>query len=100
MRRILYRIALGAALATWSGLTTAADLSQVAGHYRYDQYSVKMPDGREMSLKDLGATDAFLDISESGTITLHMRMNAGNTVTETAKVIQDLPATGSPSGPT
>ncbi len=66
----------------------AGDLSAVAGHYRYEQYSVTLPGQHVMSLNDLGATDAFLDISDSGTITLRMTMRAGNIVTETAKVIE------------
>jgi hypothetical protein len=89
MRRALIGVGLGAALlTTWSVLAAAADLSQVAGHYRYDTYSVKLPSGRELSLNDLGATEAFLEISEGGTITLRMRMRAGKTVTQTAHVIQ------------
>ena len=88
MRRVLFEVGLGALLATWCVLAAAADLSQVAGHYRYDTYSVKLPNGRELGLNDLGATEAFLDISESGTITLRMRMRAGKTVTQKAHVIQ------------
>jgi hypothetical protein len=59
----------------------------VAGHYRYEQYLVTLPDGRALQLKDLGATAAFLDISEAGSITLRMTMRAGNTVVQTAKVL-------------
>jgi hypothetical protein len=59
----------------------------VAGHYRYEKYTVTLPNGRVLGLNDLGATDAFLDISEKGSITLRMTMKAGNTVTETAKVV-------------
>jgi len=88
MRRALIEVGFGTLAATWCVLAAAADLSQVAGHYRYDAYSVKLPSGRELSLSDLGATEAFLDISESGTITLRMRMRAGKTVTQTAHVIQ------------
>jgi hypothetical protein len=29
-----------------SGAAEAADLSAVAGHYRYEQYDVTLPDGR------------------------------------------------------
>jgi len=88
MRKALLEIGLGALFATWCALAAAADLSQVVGHYRYETYSVKLPDGRELGLNDLGATEAFLDISENGTITLRMRMRAGRTVTQTAHVIQ------------
>jgi len=88
MRRVRFEVGLGALLATWCVLAAAADLSQVAGYYRYDTYSVKLPNGRELGLNDLGATEAFLDISKSGTITLRMRMRAGKTVTQTAHVIQ------------
>jgi hypothetical protein len=70
-----------------SGAASAADLSTVAGHYRYDQYAVTLPDGRVLHLKDLGASEGFLDISGTG-ITLRMTMLAGNTVTESAKVLE------------
>ena len=70
-----------------SGTVEAADLSAVAGHYRYEQYDVTLPDGRVLHLKDLGASEAFLDISNAG-ITLRMTMVAGNTVTQTAKVLE------------
>jgi hypothetical protein len=69
-----------------SGAATAADLSAVAGHYRYEQYAVTLPNGRVLQLKDLGADEAFLDISETE-ITLRMTMNHGNTVTQSAKVL-------------
>jgi hypothetical protein len=86
MRKVLVEASLGVLLVTWCLSAAAADLSQVAGHYRYDTYSVQLPNGRELSLNDLGATEAFLDISESGTIRLRMRTRAGNTVIQTAHV--------------
>jgi hypothetical protein len=69
-------------------VATADDLSAVAGHYRYEQYSVTLPNQRVLGLDDIGATEAFLDISADGTITLRMMMKAGNVVTETAKVLE------------
>jgi hypothetical protein len=81
-------IALGCLMLLCSGLSAAADLSPVAGHYRYEQYNVTLPNGPILALEDLGATEAFVDISDAGTITLRMTMKAGNTVTETAKVIE------------
>ena len=53
-----------------SGLASAADLSAVAGHYRYEEHSVTLPNGRTLQLKDLGATEAFLDVSDAGSIML------------------------------
>jgi hypothetical protein len=69
------------------GIASAGDLTQLAGHYRYEQYAVTLPDGRVLHLKDLGASDAFLDVSDVG-ITLRMTMLAGNTVTQSAKVLE------------
>jgi hypothetical protein len=66
---------------------SAGDLSAVAGHYRYEQYAVTLPDGRVLQLKDLGASEAFLDISDRG-ITLRMNMLAGNSVTQSAKILE------------
>lgn len=70
-----------------SGVAAAGDLSAVAGHYRYEQYAVTPADGRVLHLKDLGASEAFLDVSEAG-ITLRMTMLGGNTVTQSAKVLE------------
>ena len=61
MRRVLLELGLGALLTMCCVLAAAADLSQVAGHYRYDRYIVKLPNGREVGLNDLGATEASLD---------------------------------------
>jgi hypothetical protein len=71
-----------------STVSTAGDLSSLAGHYRYERYSITLPSGRVLGLSDMGATEAFLDISDTGSITLRMTMKAGNTVTETAKVLE------------
>jgi hypothetical protein len=70
-------------VSAWSG-----NLAAVAGHYRYEQYTVTLSNQRVLSLNDLGATNGFLDISDDGTITLRMTTSAGNTVTETAKVLE------------
>lgn len=69
-----------------SGVGIGGDFSAVAGHYRYEEYLVTLPDGRILQLKDLGASEAFLDVSATE-ITLRMVMKAGNTVVETAKLL-------------
>src|ERR1700685_1199370 len=76
-----------------SGAAVAADLSAIAGHYRYEQYAVTLADGRVLHLKDLGASEAFLDISNTE-ITLQMTLNRGDTVTQSAKVLGGHFATG------
>jgi hypothetical protein len=71
-----------------SSVASAADLSVVAGHYRYEQYVVTLPDGRVLHLSDLGASEAFLDISKTE-ITLRMTMTrGGSTVTQSAKILE------------
>jgi len=65
----------------------AADTSAIAGHYHYEQYVVTLPNGRDIGFKDMGATDATLDITASGTITLHMTMSSGKVVEQSAKVV-------------
>jgi hypothetical protein len=71
-----------------SSEASAADLSAVAGHYQYEQYVVTLPNGRVLQLKDLGASEAFLDISASE-ITLRMTMlRGGSTVTQSAKILE------------
>ena len=46
------------------GAAAGGDMSAVVGHYRYLEYAATLPDGRVMKLQDLGAKDAFLDISD------------------------------------
>jgi hypothetical protein len=70
-----------------SGAAMAADMSAVAGHYRYEQYDVKLPDGRLLHLKDLGASEAFLDISDTE-IKLRMTLNRGSDMTQAAKILE------------
>jgi|SRR5580700_3645325 hypothetical protein len=70
-----------------SGAAVAADLSAIAGHYRYEQYAVTLADGRVLHLKDLGASEAFLDISNTE-ITLQMTLNRGDAVTQSAKILE------------
>jgi len=70
-----------------AGATGAGEFSPVAGHYRYEQYVVTLPDGRTLQLKDLGVSEAFLDVSATE-ITLQMTMSRGNTVTQSAKVLE------------
>lgn len=71
-----------------SSVGSAADLSAVAGHYRYEQYVVTLPDGRVLHLSDLGASEAFLDISKTE-ITLRMTMtHGGSTVAQSAKILE------------
>jgi hypothetical protein len=78
--------AFGCFLLLLSVESQAEGLSAVVGHYRYEQYSVTLPNGRVLGLSDIGATSASLDISATGTITLRMTMKAGNTIEQTAKV--------------
>jgi hypothetical protein len=75
------------AAAVLSGAAWAADLSALAGRYRYEQYAVTLPNGRVLGLQDLGATEATLDIARAGTITLHMAMRSGKIVDQTATVV-------------
>jgi hypothetical protein len=67
---------LGLIFASMAG---AADLTSIAGQYRYEQYTVTLPNGRVLQLKDLGASEAFLDISDTQ-ITRRMTLNRGDPV--------------------
>jgi hypothetical protein len=70
------------------GVAAAGDISAVVGHYRYQDYAATLADGRVLKLQDMGATDAFLEISEDGTITLRMTMAAGSPIVQSAKVLE------------
>jgi hypothetical protein len=59
----IYFLALVGLLAC--GVVAAGDISPVVGHYRYQDYAATLADGRVIKLQDMGATDAFLDISEA-----------------------------------
>jgi hypothetical protein len=71
-----------------SGIAIAGDISPVVGHYRYQEYAATLADGRVIKLQDMGATDAFLDISEDGVITLRMTMATGNPIVQSANVLE------------
>jgi hypothetical protein len=83
------------ALVFVSATASAGDLTAIAGHYTYTDYSVSLPSGRVMHLEDLGAVSATLDISESNSLTLRMVMRSGQVVTETAKIVEIHFANGS-----
>jgi hypothetical protein len=69
---------VGLAAILMSGVVAAGDLSAVAGHYRYQDYAATLPDGRVLKLQDLGAKDAFLDISEDGCTWIGERIRLGS----------------------
>jgi len=72
-----------------ASVVSAGPLAEVAGRYTYGIYAVTLPNGRVLSLKDLGASAAVLEISDAaGTITLRMSMLSGKEVVETAKVVE------------
>jgi hypothetical protein len=69
--------------------TAAADgLDSIAGHYVYTDYHVSLPNGKVLGLSDIGAREATLDVSASGTMTLRMKMSSGAVVTQTARVLE------------
>lgn len=70
----------------FSSVGASSELSPIVGHYRYEQYAVTLANGRILQLKDLGATEAFLDISETQ-LTLHMTLSRGDMV-QSAKILE------------
>ena len=70
-------------------VASAADADRISGHYRYSGYQVTLPNGRVIGLKEMGATEASLDISvPTRTITLHMTMGTGRVVDESARIVE------------
>ena len=70
-------------------LAFAADADRVSGHYRYTDYKVTLPNGRVIGLKEMGASDASLDITVPGrTITLRMTMGTGRVEEQSARIIE------------
>jgi hypothetical protein len=72
----------------------AGDLASIAGRYHYEDYSVTLPNGRTLTLAELGATDATLNIAADGRIQLHMQMKNGQSVDQTATVVEGYVAAG------
>ena len=79
--------AFGILLFLLASASLADGLEQIAGHYRYTDYSVLLPSGQKLTLADLGAQSATLDIAVEGTITLTMVMHDRQIVTQSARVI-------------
>ena len=70
-------------------VASAADADRISGHYRYTGYQVTLPNGRVIGLKEMGASEASLDISvPTRTITLHMTMGTGRVVDESARIVE------------
>lgn len=68
--------------------SSLAALEQLAGYYSYQSYSVTLPSGQVLGLKELGATTASLNIDAQGTLTLLMNMSNDKTIVQTAKVLE------------
>jgi len=67
----------------------ATDSDRISGHYRYTGYQVTLPNGRVIGLKEMGASDASLDIAVAArTITLRMTMGTGRVLEQSAKIIE------------
>ncbi|MFM2287091.1 MAG: hypothetical protein RL684_234 [Pseudomonadota bacterium] len=70
-------------------IASAADADRISGHYRYTSYQVTLPNGRVIGLKEMGASEASLDISvPTRTITLHMTRGTGRVVDESARIVE------------
>lgn len=70
-------------------LAAAADADRVSGHYRYTGYQVTLPNGRVIGLKEMGASEASLDIAvPARTITLRMTMGTGRVFEQSARILQ------------
>ncbi len=71
-----------------STLASAGDIDKIVGKYQYDQYRLWFRDGRVLSLANLGARSATLEIKSDDTLTLNMQMSDGKTIVETATIKQ------------
>jgi hypothetical protein len=70
-------------------LVAAADADRISGHYLYTGYQVTLPNGRVIGLKEMGASDASLDIAvRDRTITLRMTMGTGRVVEQSARIVE------------
>lgn len=72
----------------------AGELAPIAGRYLYTEYAVVLASGRVLHLADLNASSAILEVSDSGSITLHLTLRSGEVVTETAHVLESHFANG------
>jgi len=75
--------------ATAANAAHAAHGDRLSGHYHYSGYQVTLPNGRIVGLKELGATDASLEISvPARTITLRMTMGTGRVIEQSARIVE------------
>jgi hypothetical protein len=75
-------------LAAVPTLAAAGELSPIVGRYSYADYAVTLPSGRVLHLRDLNATGASLEITDSGTVTLRMTMSSGEIVVQKAHLLE------------
>jgi hypothetical protein len=69
-------------------LAGAGELSPIVGRYSYAAYAVTLPSGRVLHLRDINATSASLDITDSDTVTLRMTMSSGQVVVQKAHLLE------------
>ena len=69
-------------------LVSAGELAPIVGRYAYTDYSVTLPTGRVLHLRDLNATSASLELTDSDSLTLRMTLNSGEVVVQTAHLLE------------
>jgi hypothetical protein len=77
-----------AVLVMFSGMSYATDIDAISGKYTYEKYKTTLRNGASLSLQNLGAKSAAIEISRSMKATLTMNMLDGRDVIAEAKIIE------------
>lgn len=75
------------ALLMTPGLSLAAEIDAISGHYTYDAYQLTLPSGKALSLAGLGVQSAVIDILPSMKEVMIMTMRDGTRVKTEATIL-------------
>jgi hypothetical protein len=87
MKNVLLTSA-AAAFLSCSGVATSAEIDAITGRYDYASYKTTFWNGASLSLRQLGATSATLEIFPNMTLRMEMKMLNGTSTITKAKILE------------
>ncbi len=76
------------ALFSTSGAVSSAEIDAITGRYVYDSYKATLRNGTSLSLRQLGAKSATLEILPNMVLRMEMRMLNGTSTVTKARILE------------
>jgi hypothetical protein len=86
--KTIFLISAAAAFLSTSGAVSSAEIGAIAGRYVYDSYKATLRNGASLSLRQLGAKSATLEILPNMALKMEMKMLNGTSTITTAKILE------------